>query len=1081
MAHYSPKNLLFLWILMLLTGAYSCFRTNTNPRILIFTKTEFHIEENTAIALEAIKTSCSKNNIQLDVADDSEVFTEDNLHKYAAVVFLNTIGDVLENKEQIEFERFIQAGGGFVGIHSAMDTERSWNWFGGLLGAVYDGKSEVKEATLHTMNSQSPATKQLPKTWQRRDEWFNLRNFDQSARVLLSLDETSCACGTMGALHPVSWQHNYDGGRAFVTTMGHTAASYDDPKFLAHLIGAFQYAIGDNKPLHFKAHRKPAVARGNGFVKTTLLSNLCEPMEMDMLPDGKILFIERQGAIKLFNPENNSAKVLGTLDVFLENEEGLTGMALDPDWSNNHWVYLFYSPAGDKAETRLSRFVLDGEKFDSSSEKIILDMPSERIEPCHHGGGSLEFDSNGDLYIGIGDNSIPYDLDGYTPIDERPGRFAWDAQRTSGNTMGLHGKILRIKPLPDGSYECPAGNLFVQKNVRFTAQTRHLLDDPFWASIVNPNFPNRADDRHAMSGTALKGAPEVYAMGCRNPFRFSIDDRRHLLVWGDVGCDAGEPDSTRGPEGYDEINWTRTAGFFGWPYFIADNQPFRAFDFDTRKPGPAFNPAMPLNESPNNTGACQLPPARPSGIWYPYQSTAAFPLLGNGTRCAMAGPVYYCDAYPEETRFPDRFDGKVLIFDWMRNWIMAVELDSLDRYVGMEAVAPTVSLTRPTYMMIDKKSGALWVLEYGSEWYTGNPDACLSRIDFVRGDDIAGQPNPLETDQEPIHWELSGKNRSFYHPGEVVHYAVRVNETASANPQANNLEVCLDYLEPGMPLHQLIAANTTVAPGKQLIDKSDCKSCHDLHRKINGPAFDAIAQHYSGDKSAAGTLVQKVIKGGDGVWGKQMMSAHPQLKEKDVREMVSWILEQNKPGHGLPAAGEVELRVPDQAGKKAGGNFVFTAHPASGDKPAVLVLQPVLQRLENADSISSGVRRIKPHSSQPNVALELRNHSFFVFKHIDLYGVTSVDLALLRNQTKPLAGGRIELHLSGPEGKLVGSVAIPQAKAETTENAYTEIKMPIEQRHWPADGPLQDLYFVAKTAQGESGSVAVVDWIRFGL
>ncbi|MCB9334501.1 MAG: hypothetical protein H6574_25935, partial [Lewinellaceae bacterium] len=106
---------------------------------------------------------------------------------------------------------------------------------------------------------------------------------------------------------------------------------------------------------------------------------------------------------------------------------------------------------------------------------------------------------------------------------------------------------------------------------------------------------------------------------------------------------------------------------------------------------------------------------------------------------------------------------------------------------------------------------------------------------------------------------------------------------------------------------------------------------------------------------------------------------------------------------------------------------------------------------------------------------------FFVFKHIDLYGVTSVDLALLRNQTKHLAGGRIELHLSGPEGKLVGSVAIPQAKTEAAENDYTEIKMPIEQRHWSADGPLQDLYFVAKTAQGESGSVAVVDWIRFGL
>jgi cytochrome c len=99
----------------------------------------------------------------------------------------------------------------------------------------------------------------------------------------------------------------------------------------------------------------------------------------------------------------------------------------------------------------------------------------------------------------------------------------------------------------------------------------------------------------------------------------------------------------------------------------------------------------------------------------------------------MGGPVYYCDKYPEETRFPDRFDGKFFIYEWMRHWTLTVEIDSLDQLVRIEPFAPHIRLSRPMDMLIDKK-GSLWVLEYGTEWYAQNPDACLTRIDYVRGD-----------------------------------------------------------------------------------------------------------------------------------------------------------------------------------------------------------------------------------------------------------------------------------------------------------------------------------------------------------
>src|SRR5204863_2796075 len=168
------------------------------------------------------------------------------------------------------------------------------------------------------------------------------------------------------------------------------------------------------------------------------------------------------------------------------------------------------------------------------------------------------------------------DSQGYAPIDERSGRTSWDAQRSAGNTMDLRGKILRITPLAAGGYSIPPGNL----------------------------FPNGG------------GRPEIYAMGMRNPFRFSIDSRTGWLYFGDVGPDALTDSATRGPRGYDEINRARTAGNYGWPYCIADNEPYIDYDFETEVSSAAFDCAAPTNDSPNNTGSSTLPPARAALLWY---------------------------------------------------------------------------------------------------------------------------------------------------------------------------------------------------------------------------------------------------------------------------------------------------------------------------------------------------------------------------------------------------------------------------------------------------------------------------------
>ena len=181
--------------------------------------------------------------------------------------------------------------------------------------------------------------------------------------------------------------------------------------------------------------------------------------------------------------------------------------------------------------------------------------------------------------------------------------------------MILRGKILRIRVNEDGTYTIPDGNLFPKG----MAKTR----------------------------------PEIYVMGDRNPYRISVDQKTGFLYWGEVGPDANNDSmETRGPRGYDEFNQARQAGFFGWPFFIANNLPYREYDYATGKSGAAFDPAKPMNNSRNNTGLQQLPPAQPAFIWYPYAASKDFPQLGSGGRCAMAGPVYYPDMYPKETRYP---------------------------------------------------------------------------------------------------------------------------------------------------------------------------------------------------------------------------------------------------------------------------------------------------------------------------------------------------------------------------------------------------------------------------------------------
>jgi glucose/arabinose dehydrogenase len=680
--------------------------------VLVFSKTAGFRHSSISPGIAAIQALGAANDFSVIATEDANAINAANLANFEAVVFLNTTGDILNATQQAAFEQYIQGGGGWVGIHSAADTEYSWSWYGGLLGAYFESHPAIQQATVVVADHVHPSTKHLPERWVRIDEWYNYQiNPRGDVHVLATLNESTYSGGADGFDHPIAWYHEYDGGRAWYSGLGHTDASYSDPLFRQHLLGGILYAAG-------QIPSDDGATVDANYRKVVLEADTLNPMELALAQDGRVFFVERGGAVKIYNPALGSTSVAGQLSVFTGGEHGMLGIALDPNFQANQWIYLFWSPAGPASDQRLSRFTLVGNQLDMASEKILLTFHTDRFAGAGHEAGSLAFGPGGELYISTGDDTNPFESNGYTPIDERPGRLPFDAQRASANTHDLRGKILRIIPQPDGTYTIPAGNLF------------------------------------PADGSA--GRPEIFAMGNRNPFRISVDAETGWLYWGDIGPDANSDDGTRGPRGYDELNQARGAGNFGWPYFIADNRAYKDYDFATGVSGSLFNPAAPVNSSPNNTGAANLPPAQRAMIWYPYAASTQFPELGIGGRTIMAGPVYHFD--PElnsSIKLPAYFDDTLFIYDWSRHWIKEVKLDASGNILKINPFAADVPLTRPMDMAVGP-DGALYILEWGSGFGGNNADAQLVRIEFLGSPQIVSadfDENDLVDGADFLAWQ----------------------------------------------------------------------------------------------------------------------------------------------------------------------------------------------------------------------------------------------------------------------------------------------------------------------------------------
>lgn len=250
-------------------------------RVLVFSRTTGFRHDSIPAGIAAVQALGAEAGFAVDASEDPAVFTPANLAAYDAVVWLNTTGTVLDAQQKDAFAAYVAAGGGYVGVHSAADTEYDWPFYGELLaGAWFASHPAIQSATLHVDDASHPAVAGLPANFDITDEWYNFGSNPRSdAQVLLTLDETTYAPGggAMGADHPIAWARSVGNGRAFYTGLGHRSETFADARMRSHLAGAIRWASGrGHEPLVFLDGFEPAA---QGILRAACSTHRANPAQ----------------------------------------------------------------------------------------------------------------------------------------------------------------------------------------------------------------------------------------------------------------------------------------------------------------------------------------------------------------------------------------------------------------------------------------------------------------------------------------------------------------------------------------------------------------------------------------------------------------------------------------------------------------------------------------------------------------------------------------------------------------------------------------------------------------------------------
>ncbi len=1041
-------------------------------RALVFHKTDGERRPSIKDGVATIRNLAQANDFQVTATQDAGAFTADNLAKFRAVVFLNTTGNVLNAAQEGAFESYIRAGGGYVGVHAAAETEPDWAFYQALVGTKVAGVASVGRGNVQVADRAHPSTETVPRTLTLTEEWYNFAaNVRGKQHVLATVDEKSFTGGTMGFDHPAAWCQDHQGGRSWYTGLGHSIESYRNNNVRRHLLGGIEWAAG------VVEGDCGATVLGN-YEKVTLNDEPGEPMSLAVLPDGRVLHNTRGGEVRLYDPATGASPVITTVPVYSHDEDGLQSLSIDPDFASNRWVYIYYAPplntpvdnpatpdvnegnappsssdptAWDafKGYNQLSRVKLvesPTPHLDMATEQQILRVDADRGICCHV-AGKVKFDGKGNLYLITGDDTNAGGSDGFTPINDAEGQApGLDARRSAANTNDLRGKLLRVKVRANGTYTVPRGNLFPE-----------------------------AEDHDA------KTRPEIFLMGLRNPFRFDVDPAGRLYI-GDYSPDSRTSNPARGPEGTGRWFSTNKAGNYGWPLCVSPSLAYIDYDFATRTSGQRFDCGAPVNDSRHNTGRRVLPAVQQPQFWYTYEARTPcagayletppttcdfkWPVIGTGGVGPHGGPIYDYDAEStSETKFPEYYQDSVVFGEFTRDKLFMMRTDGKGNLAGVEQFLPGFVFDNPMEMEFGP-DGSLYFLEYGDGFFRPNPDAQLAVIRYVKGtrSPVAVLNATPTSGTAPLTVSFDSAGSHDPDPGESISYAWDFTNDGT-----------VDSADPA-PSHTYTTNGTYTA--KLTVTDSSGKTA-------------VLTRTITVGNTAPVVTVTSPVAGSFFDWGDvvpfEVTVTDPEDGAIDCsRVTVTFVLGHDSHGHGMGSTTGCTgtLPTPPDGGDHAGGYLYggisasYTDLGGGGQPPLTTIGQVVIQtprqQAENAQ-VKQGVDTTTTTDTGAGLhvnGIDPADH--IAFDPINLGDVDTVTFRYSGGSATTVGTPRadVELRLVSPTGPLVGTATLA---ATSGNNAWASQSLPVDQ---PA-GALR-LYLVFRSVTGgPTTGLLNLNWIEF--
>ncbi|MEM9142942.1 MAG: malectin domain-containing carbohydrate-binding protein, partial [Bacteroidota bacterium] len=780
------------------------------------------------------------------------------------------------------------------------------------------------------------------------------------------------------------------------------------------------------------------------FQTQDLVTGLGNATTIKFAPDGRIFILDRYGELIIYKQDTQSTVVAGEISVFHELEDGLLGIAFDPDFENNGYIYLHYSPLG-VTMNRVSRFLMEGDDLNLASETILIEWATQR-DNYFHSGGDMGFDSQGNLYIATGDNSNHSPWGAFNESDENQ-----SSENTASNTNDFRGKILRITPQPDGTYTIPSGNLF---------------------PVGTPNT-----------------LPEIYVMGARNPYRIHVDaEFDDWLFWGEVGPDSDEDEPAgmdvggtaangifgEGPVGLDEINLTKQAGNYGWPYFsgngvndpdtVGGNDDSALYEYLVTYGNPPYynDPAAPQNNSVWNTGLVDLPAAQPAWLDFFHRSY-------------MAGPRYkFNPSLTDLQRLPVEFDGLFFFYDFNASKIWTVEMDAVGDILSVDQLAPSVfPATQQGFIDMEiGPDGFLYILAYGAGCCPNNVGTGKLMKVIYTGITTNTPPNAVISADVtngalPLTVNFSSAGTSDPNGDSPLTYewdfdtSIPSTDSTDENPSHTyttagtfNAQLRVDDGNGGVGV-----ANITITAGNTAAEFT-----------FNSPADGGF---YNWDDDITLNLLVSDAEDGDTNGGAGTEGAGIDCTDVDVVPSLGHLTH----FHDTPTIDGCSPKVITIASDDG--------HQTDGQADLFFVLNALYTDVggfDSQDQIRIYPKRAEAeHFDDQNdtevidntdlfgggeEALRVNNDSYIVFQGRNLQNITGANCRV----TSALSGGSIEFRLGSPTGTLLGNVSVPNTGDLST---WTNVVIPF------ADpGGKNDLYFVF-TNTSVSEDIMDVNYIEF--